>query len=107
MPHTPALALRQRALKQLSARVFGETWNPEALRNGNKILRRRLRGPALLDYYPAQHVKLTEVNKLFPELKLVDQEEEQRLSDVDALKRRGKGAPKKGEGRRAAKGKRK
>lgn len=59
----------------------------------------------MLDYYPATQVRLSSVVRAFPELKLVDEEEEVRKQDIDALKRRGKGAPKKGEGRRAAKGK--
>ena len=103
MPPPPAA--RVQALKKLSSAIFGTTYNPSASRNGNKILRQRLRGPALLDYYPATQVRLSSVVRAFPELKLVDEEEEVRKQDIDALKRRGKGAPKKGEGRRAAKGK--
>lgn len=101
----PAIARRQ-ALQKLSSAIFGSTYNPTASRNGNKVLRQRLRGPALLDYYPAPQVKLSALIRAFPDLKLVDEEEEVRRADIDALKRRGKGAPKKGEGRRATKGKR-
>ncbi|ORY78677.1 mitochondrial ribosomal subunit S27-domain-containing protein [Protomyces lactucae-debilis] len=96
---------RIQALQKLSCSIFNRVHNPTAQRFGNKILRQRLRGPALLDYYPTENVKLQTIIRAFPELGLVDEAEEIRKADVDARKRRGKGPPPKGQGRRAAKNK--
>lgn len=84
----PPSAARLQALAKASCDIFSTTFNPTASRNGNKILRQRLRGPALLDYYPTESVKLQTVVRAFPELGLVDEAEEIRKSDVDARKRR-------------------
>lgn len=84
-PPSPA---RLQALAKVSCNIFSTTFNPTASRNGNKILRQRLRGPALLDYYPTENVKLQTVIRAFPELGLLDEAEEIRKADVDARKRR-------------------
>ncbi len=60
---------------------------------GNKILRQRLKGPSVAKYYPIATVKKEHITKAFPELDLVDYEEIQRLNDVEARRRRGKGPP--------------
>ena len=75
-------------LAKASSKIFSTTYNPTASRNGNKILRQRLRGPALRDYYPTENVKLQTIIRAFPELGLVDEAEEIRKADVDARKRR-------------------
>lgn len=84
----PPPAARLQALARASCNIFSSTYNPTASRNGNKILRQRLRGPALLDYYPTENVSLQTIIKSFPELKLLDEAEEIRKADVDARKRR-------------------
>jgi small subunit ribosomal protein S33 len=48
----------------------------------------------MMKYYP-EIFKISDINKRFPELELVDEDESQRLADIEALKARGKGAPKK------------
>lgn len=66
---------------------------------GNKILRQRLRGPALASYYPRRTWKLREMQDLYgPELEIPNDEEEDRLEHIALLKLRGKGAPKKKSG---------
>jgi hypothetical protein len=53
----------------------------------------------MLKYYPTD-IKISDINHLFPELRLEDEDEIQRLADVEALKARGKGAPKKAKSER-------
>lgn len=48
----------------------------------------------MMKYYP-EVFKISDINKRFPELELVDEDEAQRFADIEALKARGKGAPKK------------
>ena len=85
---------RLAALTRLRCSIFATAYNPTSQRTGAKYLRARLRGPSMMNYYP-NVLKVSQVNKLFPELALVDEEEEQRFADIEALKARGKGAPKK------------
>lgn len=88
---------RMAQVKKLLAQIFGETYNPQNLRNGNKILRQPLRGPELLAWYGNNDAMPTfkDFKKWFPELKLVDPREEERLRMVVDRKKRNKGAPKK------------
>lgn len=66
---------------------------------GNKILRQRLRGPALASYYPRRTWTLREMQDLYgPELEIPNDDEEDRLEHIALLKLRGKGAPKKKSG---------
>lgn len=48
----------------------------------------------MVEYYPPG-ISFKEINRQYPELKLINFEEEQRLDDVEQHKSRGKGAPKK------------
>jgi hypothetical protein len=84
-------------VKQLSASIFGETWNPKCVRNGSKVLRAPLLGPKLVKYYGVNENLPTfkDFKKWFPELQLVDPREKQRLFMVQDRKKRNKGAPKK------------
>ncbi|KAG8965303.1 hypothetical protein FRC00_006126 [Tulasnella sp. 408] len=97
-------------LTRLRCDIFSTLYNPLGLRTGAKYLRSRLRGPAMVQYYP-QQLSFKQLSRAMPELKLVNFEEEQRLFDVAERKKRGKGAPKKAkspeESRRLAKKKRK
>ncbi|KAB5582597.1 mitochondrial ribosomal subunit S27-domain-containing protein [Coniochaeta sp. 2T2.1] len=84
-------------LMKVRCQVFSTTYNPEGIRTGNKILRQRLRGPALASYYPRKMSTVQDMVKAFaPYELLVDREEEDdRLDHIIGLKQRGKGAPKK------------
>ncbi|KAL8413788.1 hypothetical protein RB594_005143 [Gaeumannomyces avenae] len=92
---------RARLLDLLQARcqIFATTFNPEGVRTGNKVLRQRLRGPALVDYYPRRLVTFNDIRKEFGnEFVMENEPEKERLRQVEALKTRGKGAPKKKKG---------
>lgn len=84
-------------LKELSANIFNETWNPKNTRNGSKILRAPLVGPKVIKYYGDNSSMPTfkDFKSWFPELKLQDPREKQRLYMVNDRKKRNKGAPKK------------
>ena len=63
------------------------------------MLRERLKGPALLDYYfPGRRFGVVDLRRHFPMMSFVDEDERQRLLDVQSKKARGKGAPKKKKG---------
>lgn len=85
---------RLAALTRLRSIVFQTSYNPTSQRTGAKYLKRRLRGPSMIDYYPRQ-LSISAINKEFRGLDLVDEDEEQRLRDVADKKKRGKGAPRK------------
>ncbi|KAG0749317.1 hypothetical protein G6F62_000269 [Rhizopus arrhizus] len=89
-------------LQQLSCKIFSNVYNPTCARTGNKILRQRLLGPTLTAYNPKQIVHFRDIQALYPQLGLIDLEEKERLDEIARRKRRGKGAPKKGQGKRAA-----
>jgi hypothetical protein len=48
----------------------------------------------MVQYYP-KHLSVATVARQYPELEIVDEEEQQRLRDVEDRRRRGKGPPKK------------
>ncbi|RKP09613.1 mitochondrial ribosomal subunit S27-domain-containing protein [Thamnocephalis sphaerospora] len=102
---------RLATLAQLTARLFDNVYNPTGVRTGNKVLRQRLIGPAVSTYYPDWYGKepriLRKISRAFPELELVNVANEERIDELERRKRRGKGAPKKGEGKRAQLGKKK
>lgn len=84
-------------LNKLSCAIFGNIYNPNGLRTGNKILRERLVGPTVNSYYPnVKQIKLREITRMVPEMNLIDQSEKVRLEDLSEKKKRGKGPPKKG-----------
>jgi small subunit ribosomal protein S33 len=89
-----AIPSRLKQLYRLRCSIFQTTYNPNSLRTGAKYLRARLRGPSMVKYYP--HVlNLSQIAREFPQLELVDEDEEQRWQDIEDRKERGKGAPKK------------
>lgn len=55
------------------------TFNPERLRTGNKILRERLKGPSVAEYYPRRIATIKDLKALYPGLETWDDEEEDRL----------------------------
>lgn len=80
---------------QLQCSIFNTTYNPERLRLGNKILRQRLKGPILSQYYPPRMSPIKELKNAYPEWTFPDEDEGMRLESIAARKARGKGAPKK------------
>ncbi|KAF9494087.1 hypothetical protein BDN71DRAFT_1015795 [Pleurotus eryngii] len=82
------------ALTRLRCSIFQTSYNPTSVRTGAKYLCARLRGPSMAQYYPAA-LNLSQLAREFPELEIVDPDEEQRIQDVEDKKKRGKGAPKK------------
>ncbi|KAF9078532.1 mitochondrial ribosomal subunit S27-domain-containing protein [Rhodocollybia butyracea] len=85
---------RLAALIRLRCNIFQTVYNPTGIRTGAKYLRARLRGPSMMSYYPPT-LNIARVAKMYPELELADEDEEQRLQDIEDRKRRGKSAPKK------------
>ncbi|GAB1313042.1 mitochondral 37S ribosomal protein S27 [Madurella fahalii] len=90
---------RARLLDLMKARceLFSTTFNPEGIRTGNKILRQKLKGPALASYYPRKLMTFRDFQKEFEPLGLEIENEREldRLEHIAGLKSRGKGAPKK------------
>jgi len=79
-----------------AAEIFGHHIG-NGLPSGRKILRKPLVGEALVEYYPTA---VAAKDPLF-----VDLADARRKVKLERMKRRGKGPPKKGEGKRASKGK--
>ncbi|CAL9095083.1 unnamed protein product [Musa acuminata var. zebrina] len=77
------------------ARIFGHILNPTGKRSPHKILRKKLIGDKVAQWYPYD---IKNDDPL-----VVAREEKQRLAKLEMLKRRGKGPPKKGQGKRATK----
>ena len=102
-------AAHQLKLQKLRCEIFQTSFNPNSDRTGAKYLRARLRGPSMINYYPAQlsirrvngvikslyHETLRKDRSTPPPIYLEDAKELQRVEDVAALKARGKGKPKK------------
>ncbi|SPO05734.1 related to RSM27 Mitochondrial ribosomal protein, small subunit [Cephalotrichum gorgonifer] len=83
-------------LMKAQCQVFATVYNPKGLRLGNKVLRQRLRGPALASYYPTARITLKELNNAFgPNIETYDVEEQERLEHIEEVHDRGKRAPKK------------
>ncbi|EMD34302.1 hypothetical protein CERSUDRAFT_86423 [Gelatoporia subvermispora B] len=86
---------RLAALTRLRCSIFQTSYNPTSARTGAKYLRARLRGPAMLKYYPTD-LSVAQFNAFADnEWRMVDADEIQREKDVEDRKKRGKGAPKK------------
>ncbi|KAL0908758.1 hypothetical protein M5K25_023267 [Dendrobium thyrsiflorum] len=77
------------------ARIFGHVLNPTGKRSPHKILRKKLIGEKVAQWYPYD---IKNDDPL-----ILAREEKERLAKLEMLKRRGKGPPKKGQGRRAVK----
>uniref|UniRef100_A0A0D6R5Y7 Small ribosomal subunit protein mS33 n=1 Tax=Araucaria cunninghamii TaxID=56994 RepID=A0A0D6R5Y7_ARACU len=92
------VVLEQAALKgvaEASARIFGNVFNPTGQRSPHKILKKKLIGEETSQYYPHD---IRRDNPMW-----VARKEEERLEKLEMMKRRGKGPPKKGQGKRALK----
>lgn len=84
-----------KGVEEARARIFGHVLNPTGLRSPHKILRKKLFGEKVAQWYPHDITKDDPLN--------IDRREEKRLSKLEILKRRGKGPPKKGQGKGAVK----
>ncbi|KAL9066716.1 MAG: hypothetical protein Q9161_007398 [Pseudevernia consocians] len=86
-------------LLKVQCRIFSQTFNPQRLRTGNRVLRQRLRGPSVAAYYPRRVATIHDLKKLYKgfdeEMETWDDDEEDRLEHLVLVKQRGKGAPKK------------
>lgn len=67
---------------QAQCRIFSTTFNPEGTRTGNKVLRQRLKGPALAAYYPRRTATLRDLRNAYPGLETWDEDEEDRLEHL-------------------------
>ena len=69
---------------QAQCRIFSHTFNPGHLRLGNKVLRQRLRGPALVSWYPKKTVSLKDLkNEIRPlGLTTFDEDEDEREEGI-------------------------
>uniref|UniRef100_A0A7C8ZJ56 Small ribosomal subunit protein mS33 n=1 Tax=Opuntia streptacantha TaxID=393608 RepID=A0A7C8ZJ56_OPUST len=77
------------------ARIFGHVLNPTAQRSAHKVLRKKLFGDKVAQWYPYD---IKHDDPL-----IMAAQEQERLNKLEMLKRRGKGPPKKGQGKRASK----
>ncbi|XP_030474762.2 uncharacterized protein LOC115692140 [Syzygium oleosum] len=84
-----------RGVTEARERIFGHILNPTAQRSPHKLLRKKLIGEKVAQWYPY------DIKKDDP--LVMARQEQERLSKLEMLKRRGKGPPKKGQGRRAVK----
>ncbi|KAK4455589.1 mitochondrial ribosomal subunit S27-domain-containing protein [Podospora aff. communis PSN243] len=84
-------------LMKAQCQLFSTTFNPEGLRLGNKVLRKRLLGPTYVSWYPPKLVTHKDILREFAPLQLTvdDQKEDVRRDHIAGLKFRGKSAPKK------------
>ncbi|KAI1610185.1 mitochondrial ribosomal subunit S27-domain-containing protein [Exophiala viscosa] len=84
-------------LTKLQCSLFSTTFNPNQQRLGNKILRQRLRGPALAAYYPRRSTTIEDMLNEFKRFDLEgsNEDEDDRFETIQIAKLRGKGAPKK------------
>ncbi|MBW0511325.1 hypothetical protein O181_051040 [Austropuccinia psidii MF-1] len=118
-PMTSALRIptkfRLQALAKAQSTVFRTPYNPQNLRTADKYLTKKLKGPLVTTYYPpVRPVNFKQLNQIFVQTakaegvsgrdleywKLPDLREEKRLDRIAHNRKRGKGPPKKGEGRR-------
>ncbi|KAJ4831204.1 hypothetical protein Tsubulata_007590 [Turnera subulata] len=89
-----AAAVNQ-GVTEARARIFGHVLNPTGQRSPHKILRKKLIGDKVAQWYPHD---ITKDDPL-----VMARKEQERLSRLEMLKRRGKGPPKKGQGKGAMK----
>ncbi|KAL9236013.1 hypothetical protein vseg_010728 [Gypsophila vaccaria] len=84
-----------KGVTEARANIFGHIINPTCQRSAHKVLRKKLIGDKVAQWYPY------DIKHDDPLIMARNQEE--RMTKLEMLKRRGKGPPKKGQGRRASK----
>lgn len=67
----------------MSCNIFNTTFNPLGLRTGNKILRQRLKGPALADYYLKRGPTIKTMRRIWPGIGFPDEYEDRRFIQVE------------------------
>ncbi|KAL9443872.1 hypothetical protein AB3S75_017114 [Citrus x aurantiifolia] len=82
-------------LTEARAKIFGHVLNPTGQKSPHKILWEKLISDKVAGWYPY------DIKKDDP--LVMARQEQERLSKFEMLKRRGKGPPKKGQGKRATK----
>ena len=82
-------------LQQVRCQIFNTIFNPTHQRLGNKILRQRLKGEKLAEYYPPRISVMRELRKAYPDWGVIDEDEDYRVHSLQLKKERGKGTPKK------------
>lgn len=90
---------RMLQVMKLSKSIFRETFNPEQTRNGSKVLRQRLKGDIISNYYRPNVLTLKELRTMNPQANHYDEAEERRLAKISARQRKGKGKPTKSKGK--------
>ena len=99
-PRTKPPAPTSKRLDAIGRAIFG-TLEGNNERSGNKVLRKKLKGPLLADYYFDQSGQsVDEVGREIVKGWMSDVEA-RRKSQLEVLRRRGKGPPKKGQGKRS------
>ena len=99
-PRTKPPAPISKRLDSIGRAIFG-TLEGNNERSGNKVLRKKLKGPLLADYYFDQSGQsVDEVGREIVKGWMSDVEA-RRKSQLEVLRRRGKGPPKKGQGKRS------
>ena len=99
-PRTKPPAPQSKRLDAIGRAIFG-TLEGNNERSGNKVLRKKLKGPLLADYYFDQSGQsVDEVGREIVKGWMSDVEA-RRKSQLEVLRRRGKGPPKKGQGKRS------
>ncbi|OAQ80132.1 mitochondrial ribosomal subunit s27 domain-containing protein [Purpureocillium lilacinum] len=72
------------SVPRAQCQVFATTFNPEGARMGNKVLRQRLKGPAVAAYYPRKTATIKDVKREFgPILATWDDAEEDRFEYIE------------------------
>ena len=101
-PPKAKVAPSSKRLDAISASIFG-TLPSTNVRSGNKVLRKKMKGPLLADYYFDQSgVDIDVVGREILSGWMNDREA-RRKNQLEILRRRGKGPPKKGMGKRSGK----
>ncbi|KAL3828114.1 hypothetical protein ACJIZ3_016916 [Penstemon smallii] len=85
----------KKGVTEARAKIFGHVLNRTGQRSPHKLLRKKLIGEKVAGWYPY------DINKDDP--LILARKEQERLNKLEMLKRRGKGPPKKGQGKRAKK----
>ena len=99
-PRTTPPPPQSKRLDAIGRAIFG-TLEGNNERSGNKVLRKKLKGPLLADYYFDQSGQsVDEVGREIVKGWMSDVEA-RRKSQLEVLRRRGKGPPKKGQGKRS------
>ena len=99
-PRATPPAPASKRLDAIGRAIFG-TLEGNNERSGNKVLRKKLKGPLLADYYFDQSGQsVDEVGREIVKGWMNDVEA-RRKSQLEVLRRRGKGPPKKGQGKRS------